>query len=100
MFDINFHPNLEKGQFMPTTDEMTADTMVYLTAGMETTASAMTVITWALLNNPQMMQRLKAELRTVMPQRDDAVGWAGLEKLSYLVGTRSRDRLLRHGYEG
>ena len=100
MFDINFHPNLEKGQFTPTTDDMTADAAVYLIAGTETLASAMTVITWALLNDPQMMQRLKAELRTVMPERTDAVGWAELEKLSYLVGTRFRDRLLRHWYEG
>lgn len=100
MFDINFHPNLEKGQFTPTTDEMTADALVYLIAGTETTNAALTVITWALLNDPQTMQRLKAELRTVMPGRDDAVDWAGLEKLSYLVGTRSRDRLLRHLYQG
>ena len=100
MFDINFHPNLEKGQFTPTTDDMTADALVYLIAGTETVASAMTVITWALLNNPQIMQRLKAELRMVMPGRDDAVDWAGLEKLPYLVGTRSRDRLLYHLYQG
>ena len=100
MFDINFHPNLEKGQFTPTTDDMTADALVYLIAGTETTASAMTVITWALLNNPQIMQRLKAELRMVMPGRDDAVDWIGLEKVSYLVGTRSRDRLLCHLYRG
>ena len=73
---------------------MTADALVYLIAGTDTVAAAMIVITWALLNNPQIMQKLKAELRTVMPRREDAVNWAGLEKLSYLVGTRSRDRFL------
>ena len=78
---------------------MTADALVYLIAGTETVASAMTVITWALLNNPQMMQKLKAELKTVMPGRDDAVDWAGLDGLSYLVGTRSRDILLCHLYQ-
>ena len=100
MFDINFHPNLEKGQFTPTTDEMAADAFVYLLAGTETTAATMTVITWALLNNQQMMQRLKAELRMAMPGRDETVEWAVLERLSYLVGTRSRDILLRHWYRG
>ena len=100
VFDINFHPNLEKGHFTPTTDEMTADALVYLVAGTETVAGAMTVITWAFLNNPQIMQRLKAELRVAMPGRDDAVDWAGLERLSYLVGTRSKDRSLPHLHQG
>lgn len=99
MFDINFHPNLEKGQFTPATDDMAADAFVYLLAGTETTAASMTVTTWALLNNQQMMQRLKAELRTAMPRRDDAVDWAVLERLPYLVSTRSRDRLLHHWYQ-
>ena len=88
VFDINFHPNLEKGQFTPTLDEMSADAYLYFNAGTDTTAYTMVLITWALLNNPHMMQKLKAELKVVMPGRDDTVDWAGLEKLPYLVGKR------------
>ena len=89
MFDINFHPNLEKGQFTPTLHEMTADAYVFFNAGTDTTAHAMVVITWALLNNPHMMQKLKAELKVAMPGRDNTINWARLEKLPYLVGKGS-----------
>ena len=85
MFDVNLNPNLEKGQFKPTTDEMAADACALLIAGTDTSSNTMVVITWALLNSTQMMQRLKTELREVMPGRGDAVDWLRLEKLPYLV---------------
>ena len=85
MFDVNLNPNLEKGQFKPTNDEMAADACALLIAGTDTSSNTMVVITWALLNNSQMMQRLKTELREVMPRREDAVDWLRLEKLPYLV---------------
>ena len=93
VFDINLDPNLEKGQFTPTVDEMVSDAFALLMAGTDTTAFAVVVITWALLNNPQMMQRLKAELRAVMPGRQDTLDWAGLEKLPYLVSKRLSTQL-------
>ena len=64
---------------------MKADAFALLTAGTSTTSHAMVVITWALLNNLQMMQRLNAELRAAMPGRNDTVDWVGLEKLPFLV---------------
>ena len=85
VFDVNLNPNLEKGQFKPTNDEMAADACTLLLAGTDTSGNTMVVITWALLNNSQMMQRLKTELKEVMPSRGDAVDWLGLEKLPYLV---------------
>ncbi|KAL9076278.1 MAG: hypothetical protein Q9161_000994 [Pseudevernia consocians] len=90
VFDINLNPNLEKGQFTPTVDEMAADAFALLTAGTDTSAYAMMTVIWHLLNNPQMMQRLKAELRRVMPGREDTVDWAVLEKLPYLVNEKKR----------
>ena len=96
MFDITLQPNLEKGQFTPTVDEMAADALAYLIAGTDTSATTMEVILWALLNNPQLMQKLKAELREVMPGPTDAVDWAELEKLPYLVSERFRDQVVGH----
>ena len=87
VFDINFHPNLEKGQFTPTVDEMGADALGYMMAGTDTVAGVMVVLTWALLKDPQRMQKLKAELATVMPGREDMVDAARLENLPYLVST-------------
>ena len=85
VFDINLNPNLEKGQFKPTNDEMAADACTLLLAGTDTSSNTMVVITWALLNDSQMMQRLKTELREVMPGREDAADWLRLENLPYLV---------------
>ena len=96
MFDITLHPNREKGQFTPTVEEMVGDAFALLSAGTDTTSYTELVITWALLNNPQMMQRLKAELRVAMPGRDDTVDWAGSEQLPYLVRKGSWNRLLCH----
>lgn len=90
VFDINLNPNLEKGQFTPAIDEMAADACTLLMAGADTTGNTLVFITWALLNNSQMMHRLKAELRELMPGREDAVDWVGLEKLPYLVSKESR----------
>lgn len=75
---------------------MGADAFALLVAGTDTVAVTTVMITWALLNNPQMMQRLKAELREVMPGREDTVDWAGLEKLPYLVSKRFGGRFLCH----
>ena len=94
VFDINLHPNLEKGQFTPTIDEMAADAYVLLNAGTDSSAFAMVTIIWGLLNNPQAMQRLMAELKTVMPSREDTVDWAGLEKLRYLVSQGLRRQII------
>lgn len=79
---------------------MTADAYGYLNAGTDTTAHTMVVITWALLNNPHMTQRLKAELKVAMPGHDDTVDWAGLEKLPYLVGKNSGKTLLYRSSPG
>ena len=88
VFDLNLNPKLEKGQFKPTNEQMAADACTLLIAGTDTSSNTMVVITWALLNNSQMMQRLKAELKEVMPARGDAVDWLTLEKLPYLVSQR------------
>ena len=94
VFDISLRPNREKEQFTPTVDEMTADAFALFNAGTTTTSYAMVVTTWALLNKPQMMQRLKAELKVAMPGRNDIVDWAGLERLPYLVSKWFANKLL------
>ena len=88
MFDVNLNPNLQKGQFKPTNNEMAADACTLLLAGTDTIGNTMVVITWALLSNLQMMQRLKTELREAMPGRGDAVDWLRLEELPYLVSQK------------
>ena len=85
MFDISLRPNREKEQFTPTVDEMAADAFTLLNAGTNTMSHTMVLIAWALVEKPQMMQRLKAELKVAMPDRNDTVDWDRLEGLPYLV---------------
>ena len=100
VFDINLRPNREKEQFTPTVTEMSLDAFVLLNAGTDTTSHTMVVITWALLNNPQMMQKLKAELKVAMPGRDDTINWAGTEEMPYLVSKGFKRRLPCHLSQG
>lgn len=100
VFDINLNPNLEKGQFTPTVDEMAADAFALLNAGTGTLTSTAVVITWSLLNNPHMMRRLKTELRVVMPGREDSVDSAALEKLPYLRAVIREGLRLSYGAPG
>ena len=79
------YPNLEKGQFTPSLEELSADAVFLLIAGTDTTAHNLIVATYSTLINPPILASLKAELRKAMPDKDSLLDWATLEKLPYLV---------------
>jgi len=54
------------------------------TAGSETTAWAMTITSYHLLRNPDVLAKLRVELESVMPNSTDVPSWTALEKLPYL----------------
>jgi cytochrome P450 len=58
-------------------------------AGSETTAKSLAVITFYLLEDRQKLQKLRAELHTVMPTPTGPVSLTALEQLPYLVRGRS-----------
>ncbi|KAH9905309.1 cytochrome P450 [Xylariomycetidae sp. FL2044] len=62
---------------------MTGDGMILMSAGTETTAWTLTVLTYHLLSNAELMSRLRAELESTDPER---LAWTELEKLPYLTG--------------
>ncbi len=51
-----------------------------------TTAHALEHITFHLLDNPSRIEKLRAELRTVMPDPQQKPNLQDLEQLPYLVG--------------
>ena len=83
------NPDQSKGQFTPSDHELTADAVLMFGAGTDTTANTLVVGTWHILNEPRILQRLKDELRQVMPNKTDTPGWATLENLPYLVRASS-----------
>ncbi|ETI26947.1 hypothetical protein G647_10046 [Cladophialophora carrionii CBS 160.54] len=68
-------------------DERLIDEGVLIaTAGSETTAWAITITTYHVMRNPDVLARLRAELRTVdIPQGDAVAPWTALERLPYLT---------------
>jgi cytochrome P450 len=57
---------------------------IFTGAGSETTAKALTTILYHLTTNPDCMQHLKHELRTVMPDARSLASWTQFEQLPYL----------------
>ena len=56
------------------------------TAGSETTAWAITIATYHIMKNPDVLRKMRAELKTVeIPQGDPVAPWTSLEKLPYLT---------------
>ena len=59
---------------------------ILIGAGSETTAKALTHITYYLLQNRDILERLQAELKEAIPTPESQVSWSKLEQLPYLVG--------------
>lgn len=59
--------------------------LILLAAGTETTARALAVCAFHLATNKLVMQKLRLELKDVMPSPNAHASWAQLERLPYLV---------------
>ena len=70
---------------MPSSDELTADAVLMLLAGMDTTANALIVGTWGILQSPHIKVRLTKELRDVFPDQSTEISTDVVERLPYLV---------------
>ena len=84
VFDTMLNPNLEKGQYTPTMQELTGDALLMLLAGTDSTAHTLVTATYGMLTHPDMQRKLQTELKEAIPERDSLVTWAALEKLQYL----------------
>ena len=73
-------PASEKG-----VSRLSEEAKIVVGAGSETTAWALSVITYYLLTQPHTLSRLRAELVTAIPDPRARVGIEGLEHLPYLT---------------
>lgn len=78
---------------------LSEEAQVLVMAGTLTTASALELITFWLLKQPDMLRKLKKELHTVMPSVDDVgkVPLATLESLPYLTAVIKEGLRLSYG---
>jgi hypothetical protein len=78
--------NLELPENERTLDRLEDESALLLGAGTETTARSITVAMFYLIHNKEIMAKLRAELKTVLPTPLSKASWVDLEKLPYLVG--------------
>lgn len=99
VFDIALNPKMEKGHPRLTREELAADAFLFMVAGTDTTADALTAAVFNTLYNPEIHARLRDELRTLRPKCDSS-GWAELERLPYLHGIVKESLRLSYGVPG
>lgn len=59
-----------------------------------TTAHTLCVLTFHLLQNPEILKKLQLELESVIPEPDSQPRWSELEQLPFLVRSSPRLRSL------
>lgn len=84
IFHTALNSDTEKGRTRPTIDELSADSLLLLMAGTDTTAHVLTIATYNALREPRVLGKLQAELREAIPNKDMWIKSAELEKLPYL----------------
>ena len=72
---------------MQTIERLMDEGFILVGAGGETTAQTLAVLTFHLLNNPEVLFELRAELDEAVAGSDSLLTWQTLEQLPFLVRT-------------
>ncbi|KAH8804926.1 trichodiene oxygenase [Xylogone sp. PMI_703] len=67
------------------TKRLTAEAQTLMLAGTDITAMTLTTITYHLLDNPSVFNKLKAEISNAVPDATSLPSWEMLEQLPYLT---------------
>ncbi|KIW33835.1 uncharacterized protein PV07_00654 [Cladophialophora immunda] len=83
IFDALVDPSLPPKE--RTVDRLAQEAVIVLGAGTETTANTLTVASYHLLKNRDVLLKLREELKTLMPTPSSKASWSQLEQLPYLT---------------
>lgn len=83
IFDALVSPHVPPEE--KTLDRLEDESALLLGAGTETTARAIALTIFHLINNGEMITKLRDELKTVLETPTSKASWTQLEKLPYLV---------------
>jgi cytochrome P450 len=83
IFDALVSPDVPPEE--KTLDRLEDESSLLLGAGTETTARAISLSMFHLINNKEMVTKLREELKTVLETPTSKASWTQLEKLPYLV---------------
>jgi cytochrome P450 len=78
-------PEANKGRPLPSRQSLLDEAGILLGAGADSTGVTLMVAAHYVLQNPQIRQRLEAELREAWPVLEEIPRYEVLEKLPYLV---------------
>jgi len=78
-------PTANKGRPLPSRQSLLDEAGILLGAGADSTGVTLMVTAYHILQDPQVRQRLEAELREAWPVLDEVPRYEVLEKLPYLV---------------
>ncbi|KAJ5677809.1 Cytochrome P450 [Penicillium maclennaniae] len=95
IFDALVSPHVPPEE--KTLDRLEDESALLLGAGTETTARAIVLTMFHLINNRNMTLKLRDELRTVLETPTSKASWTQLEKLPYLTGVINEGLRLSHG---
>ena len=80
-----------------TADRLQDEGQILIGAGSETTAKSLSIITFYLLDDKQKLEKLRTELKTVMPTPTSSVKLTALEQLPYLTAVINEGIRLMYG---
>ncbi|OQE11805.1 hypothetical protein PENVUL_c002G00935 [Penicillium vulpinum] len=100
MFDLILQPDAKTGLPAPSIDDLTAEALVFLVAGEESTANTLIHGTFHILSNPQIKSRLQQELSSVILDGHPMPTAETLEKLPYLRAVVKESLRFSHGAPG
>ncbi|KAH8688960.1 cytochrome P450 [Talaromyces proteolyticus] len=83
IFDALLDPSLPPSE--KTVERLTEEGFILLGAGSETTANTMALAAYHLTKNKLVLEKLRAELKQVMPSPKSSPCWSDLEQLPYLT---------------
>ncbi|KAJ5098746.1 hypothetical protein N7532_005747 [Penicillium argentinense] len=95
IFDAMTGPDVPEAE--KTLDRLEDESALLLGAGTETTARAIAVSMFHVMNNEEVGKKLLAELKTVLETPTSKASWTELEKLPYLTGVVNEGLRLSHG---
>ncbi|CZT10519.1 related to cytochrome P450 CYP3/CYP5/CYP6/CYP9 subfamilies [Rhynchosporium agropyri] len=78
-------------------DRMAQEAQVIIGAGADTTAHALSTITFFLLSSPEKLEKLQKELKEAFPDRDTSMKLTDVEKLPYLSAVIQEGIRLSYG---
>jgi cytochrome P450 len=83
-------PDANKGRALPSRLSLRQEAGALLNAGSDSTSISATTITYHVLRDPEVQQRLVKELRTAWPVLEEVPRYEVLEKLPYLASPHNR----------